>query len=90
MKYDNSSFFGAEDKMEVLKTCGHSIGYNSDVLNRIDGALAYLIAGNGQYFRTVDYGSIQGVAQCVQDLDVSSCQDCLTEACGRLRSECQT
>ncbi|KAI3696296.1 hypothetical protein L1987_79308 [Smallanthus sonchifolius] len=66
------------------------MGYNSNVLNRIDGALAYLVGGNGEYFRGGDFGSIQGVAQCVQDLSLSDCQDCLSEASGRLRSECET
>ncbi|GJT49783.1 cysteine-rich repeat secretory protein 12-like protein [Tanacetum coccineum] len=90
VKYDKSLFFGDEDQGEVLKRCGPSVGYNSDALNRIDSALAFLIAGNGLYFRAGDYGSIQGVAQCVQDLSESDCQDCISEACGRLRSECQT
>ncbi|KAI3696298.1 hypothetical protein L1987_79310 [Smallanthus sonchifolius] len=66
------------------------MGYNSDVLNRIDGALAYLVGGNREYFRGGDFGSIQGVVQCVQDLSLSDCQDCLQEASGRLRSECET
>nr|GEU59827.1 cysteine-rich repeat secretory protein 12-like [Tanacetum cinerariifolium] len=90
VKYDKSLFFGDEDQGEVLKRCGPSVGYNSDALNLIDSALGYLIAGNGLYFRAGDYGRIQGVAQCVQDLSESDCQDCISEACGRLRSECQT
>nr|XP_043607488.1 plasmodesmata-located protein 6-like [Erigeron canadensis] len=90
VKYDNTSFFGVEDKTEVLKRCGPSIGYNSDALNRRDGELAYLTTTNGQYFRRGGSGSVQGVAQCVQDLSASECQDCLLEASGRLRSECET
>ncbi|CAH1439788.1 unnamed protein product [Lactuca virosa] len=90
VKYDNISFFGVDDKTEVSKRCGPSIGYNSDVLNRRDAALASLTAANGQYFRGGGSGSVQGVAQCVQDLSVSQCQDCLVEASGRLRSECET
>ncbi|KAL8241817.1 hypothetical protein R6Q59_012119 [Mikania micrantha] len=90
VKYDNTSFFGVEDVTEVSKRCGPSIGYNSDALNRRDSALAYLTASNGQYFRGGGSGSVQGVAQCVQDLSVSGCQDCLLEASGRLRSECET
>ncbi|KAI7747790.1 hypothetical protein M8C21_003013 [Ambrosia artemisiifolia] len=90
VKYDYTSFFGAEDKTEICRNCGPSIGYNFDVLNRIDSALAYLVSGNAQYFRGGEFGSIQGVAQCVQDLSLSDCQDCLTEANGRLRSECPT
>ncbi|MFS7992944.1 putative Gnk2-like domain-containing protein [Helianthus anomalus] len=83
---------GGEIQLEgcFVKRCGPSIGYNSDVLNRIDGALAYLVGGSGQYYRGGDFGSIQGVAQCVQDLSLSDCQDCLSEACGRLRTECET
>ncbi|KAI3816604.1 hypothetical protein L1987_16307 [Smallanthus sonchifolius] len=76
--------------MQVCKRCGPSIGYNSDTLNRVDSALAYLVGGNGKYFRVGDFGSIQGVAQCVQDLSLSDCQECLSEACGRLRTECET
>ncbi|KAJ9554255.1 hypothetical protein OSB04_018300 [Centaurea solstitialis] len=90
MKYDNMSFFGAEDKTEMWKRCGTSIGYNSNVLNRIDAALTYLIVENKQYFYGGRYESVQGVVQCVQDLSLSECQDCLLEARGRLRSECET
>ncbi|KAL8224412.1 hypothetical protein R6Q57_019887 [Mikania cordata] len=90
VKYDNMSFFGNQEKNEVCRRCGPLISYNSDVLNRIDGALAYLVGGTGQYYREGDFGSIEGVAQCVQDLSLSDCQDCLSEACGRLRTECET
>ncbi|XP_071709255.1 plasmodesmata-located protein 5-like [Rutidosis leptorrhynchoides] len=91
VKYDSSCFFGDEDKSELSKMCGQSIGYNnnSDVLKRIDATLEYLIS-NGEYFRSGDNGSIEAVAQCVQDLSLSDCQDCLVAACGRLRSECGT
>ncbi|KAJ0504652.1 putative Gnk2-like domain-containing protein [Helianthus annuus] len=90
VKYDNSSFFGVQEKVEVWRRCGPSVGYNLDVMNRINGALGYLIGGNGQYFRGGAFGSIQGAAQCVQDLSLGDCQDCLLEACGRLRTECET
>lgn len=90
VRYENTSFFGVLDKTEVSKRCGPSIGYDLDTLNRRDAGLAYLTATNGQYFRSGGSGSVQGVAQCVQDLSVSECQDCLTEASGRLRSECET
>lgn len=89
MKYDNTSFLGVEDKTVVFKRCGPSIGYDTDALTRRDGVLAYLTAG-GQYFRVGGSGVVQGVAQCVQDLSVSECQDCLSEATGQLRSECGT
>ncbi|KAJ0677764.1 putative Gnk2-like domain-containing protein [Helianthus annuus] len=64
VKYDDTSFFGAQDKMELVGTDNTFVGG--------------------------DFGSIQGVAQCVQDLSLSDCQDCLAEASGRLRSGCET
>ncbi|PSR88129.1 Cysteine-rich repeat secretory protein like, partial [Actinidia chinensis var. chinensis] len=87
VKYDNVSFLGVQDKSVVMKKCGPSIGYDSDSLTRRDGVLDELAAG-GQYFRVCGSGKLQGVAQCVQDLSVSECQDCLAEAIGRLKSEC--
>ncbi|KAM0019983.1 hypothetical protein Hdeb2414_s0025g00662081 [Helianthus debilis subsp. tardiflorus] len=57
--------------VEVWRRCGPSVGYNLDVVNRINGALGYLMGGGGQYFRGGAFGSIQ-------------------EACGRLRTECET
>ncbi|KAI3714336.1 hypothetical protein L1987_72933 [Smallanthus sonchifolius] len=90
VKYDSASFLGVEDKSEVFKKCGPSVGYNSDTLGRRDAVLAYMVAGNGQYFRVGGSGSVQGVGQCVQDLSLSECQDCLSEAGGRLKSECGT
>ncbi|KAL8224429.1 hypothetical protein R6Q57_019904 [Mikania cordata] len=70
--------------------CGPSIGYNSNILTRIDDALTYLVGGTGQYFRVGVLGSVQGMMQCVQDLNASDCEDCVLEARGRVRSECQT
>ncbi|PWA93586.1 Gnk2-homologous domain-containing protein [Artemisia annua] len=88
VKYDSASFLGVEDKTEVFKKCGSSIPYNSDILTRRDAVLAYMTSGNGQYFRVGGSGSVQGVAQCVQDLSLSECQDCLTAASERLKSDC--
>ncbi|KAK4357713.1 hypothetical protein RND71_023323 [Anisodus tanguticus] len=89
LKYDNISFLGAEDKSIVMHKCGPSIGDNSDTLTRRDAVLTYLSA-EGQYFRVGGSGEIQGVAQCTQDLSVGECQDCLSEAIGRLKSECES
>ncbi|KAA8532516.1 hypothetical protein F0562_032668 [Nyssa sinensis] len=87
VKYDNISFLGVEDKTVVLKKCGPSIGYDSDTLTRRDAVMDYLAAG-GQVFRVGGSGKVQGMAQCVQDLSQSECQDCLTEAIQQLRSQC--
>ena len=91
IKYDNTNFIGVEDKTEVVKKCGPSFGYDSDALTRRDAVLAYLgTADGGAYksYRTSTSGAVQGVAQCVGDLSPSECQDCLSDAIGRLRTEC--
>nr|GMD15402.1 cysteine-rich repeat secretory protein 12-like [Ipomoea batatas] len=87
VKYDNVSFLGAEDKTVVSHKCGPPISYGSDDETRRDAVLSYLTAG-GQYFRVGGSGRVQGVAQCTQDLSQTECQDCLSDAIGRLRNEC--
>ncbi|GAU33489.1 hypothetical protein TSUD_72500 [Trifolium subterraneum] len=90
VKYDNVSFFGVEDKTEVIKKCGPSIGLTSDAFTRRDGVLAYLQSsdGNNKNFMTNSVGDFRGVAQCTGDLSTSKCQDCVSEAIQRLKSEC--
>ncbi|KAI9091416.1 hypothetical protein K1719_028227 [Acacia pycnantha] len=87
VKYDNVSFLGVEDKTEVLKKCGPSIGLTSGSLNWRDAVLTSLGALAGP-FRITSSGQVQGVAQCVGDLSASECQDCLSYAIQRLRMEC--
>ncbi|KAL0326678.1 UNVERIFIED_CONTAM: Plasmodesmata-located protein 7 [Sesamum angustifolium] len=87
VKYDNTPFLGAQDKTVVSKKCGPSIGYESDMLARRDAVLAYL-TGGGQYFREGGSGKVQGMVQCIQDVSMNECQDCLSEAIQRLKSEC--
>ncbi|KAJ8564780.1 hypothetical protein K7X08_001240 [Anisodus acutangulus] len=87
VKYDNVSFLGVEDKGIVMHKCGPPIMDDSDMLTRNDGVLTYL-SGEGQYFRVAGSGKIHGVAQCTQDLSMSECQDCFSEAIIRLKSEC--
>ncbi|XP_027342594.1 cysteine-rich repeat secretory protein 12 [Abrus precatorius] len=90
VKYDNATFIGVEDKTEVIKKCGPSIGLTSDSLTRRDAVLAYLQTLDGTYktFRRSGSGDFQGVAQCTGDLSPSECQDCLSDAIQRLRTEC--
>lgn len=87
VRYDNTSFVGAPDKTVVSDKCGPLMSDDSDVMTRRDAVLSYLEAG-GQYFRVSGSAKVQGVAQCVQDLSVSECQDCLSEAIQRLRTQC--
>ncbi|XP_041015447.1 plasmodesmata-located protein 6 [Juglans microcarpa x Juglans regia] len=94
VKYDNTTFLGVEDKTVIVKKCGApTIGYDSDALTRRDAVLAYLGTGDGgayKTFRSSTSGDLQGVAQCVGDLSAGECQDCLTDAIGRLKTECGT
>ncbi|XWS69376.1 hypothetical protein CRYUN_Cryun04dG0173800 [Craigia yunnanensis] len=90
VKYDNTTFLGVEDKTVVMKKCGPSISSYSDALTRRDAVLGYLGASDGTYkpFRVSGSGDLQAVAQCVGDLSPSECQDCLSEAIGRLKTDC--
>ncbi|XP_022776458.1 cysteine-rich repeat secretory protein 12-like [Durio zibethinus] len=90
VKYDNTTFMGAEDKTVVVKKCGPLISSYSDALTRRDAVLGYLLASDGTYkpFRVGGSGDFRGMAQCVGDLSPSECQDCLSEAIQRLKTEC--
>lgn len=92
IKYDNATFLGVEDKTVVVSKCGPLIGYDSDALTRRDAVLGFLGASSsdGSYrpYRVVGSGNIQAVAQCVGDLSPSECQDCLSDAIGRLKTNC--
>lgn len=88
VRYDNTSFVGVEDKTVVSDKCGPMMSDDDPgVLTRRDAVLSYLGAG-GQYFRVSGAGKVQGVAQCTQDLSVVECQDCLSEAIERLKTQC--
>ncbi|XP_042024367.1 plasmodesmata-located protein 6-like isoform X1 [Salvia splendens] len=87
VRFDNDSFVGAEDKTVAADRCGPLVGDDSAELARRDSVLSYLGAG-GQFFRVSEAGRVQGVAQCVQDLSVGECQDCLSDAVERLRTQC--
>lgn len=87
VKYDNTSFIGVQDKSVVMRKCAPSIGYDTDLMNRRDAVLASLGGGGGPY-RVGGSGDVQGLAQCLEDLSVGKCQDCVAEAIGRLKSDC--
>ncbi|XP_077241118.1 plasmodesmata-located protein 6-like [Tasmannia lanceolata] len=87
VKYDNTTFLGVEDKTLVLKNCGISAGYGTDLLSRRDEVLTGLGSGSG-LFRVGASAYVQGMAQCVGDLNSGECSDCLSEAIERLRGGC--
>ncbi|GMJ13376.1 plasmodesmata-located protein 6 [Hibiscus trionum] len=90
VKYDNTTFLGVEDKTVVVRRCGPLVLTSSDALARRDAVLGYLGASDGTHkpFRIGGSGDLRGVAQCVGDLSPSECQDCLSEAIGRLKTDC--
>lgn len=86
LKYDNASFVGVEDKTVIFKKCGPSSGAMQQggvVVGRDAG-----LASSGGLFRVGGSGNVAGLAQCVGDLGLRECQDCLSEAIRRLRSDC--
>ncbi|CAH8337421.1 unnamed protein product [Eruca vesicaria subsp. sativa] len=88
VRYDKNSFFGVQDKTEMLKKCGQPMGFNDqDGLTRVADVMGSLSSGSGPD-RTGGNGDVRGVAQCMGDLSSAQCQDCLTDAIGRLRSDC--
>ncbi|CAH1429819.1 unnamed protein product [Lactuca virosa] len=87
VKYDNTSFIGVEDKTVVMKKCAPSVGYDPEVMGRRDAVLASLGSSSGLY-RVGGSADVEGVAQCVGDLSNGKCEDCVTEAIGRLKSDC--
>lgn len=87
IKYDNETFLGVEDKTLVTKKCGPSAA--SEIMGRRDEVMAGLTSGGGP-FRVGQSGEVQGLAQCVGDLNVGECQDCLAEAIGQLKNICGT
>ncbi|KAJ0241193.1 Plasmodesmata-located protein 5 [Hirschfeldia incana] len=88
VRYDKSSFFGVQDKTVMVKTCGQPIGfYDQDALARVSDVIGSLGSGS-ELERTGGNGDVRGMAQCTGDLSPAQCQDCLTDAIGRLRSDC--
>ncbi|KAL8133880.1 plasmodesmata-located protein 7-like [Apium graveolens] len=88
VKFDNTSFIGVEDKSVVMKKCASSVGYDTNLMDGRDAVLAGLGGATGSY-RVSGSGNTQGMSQCVEDLSVSECEDCVMEAIGRLKSDCE-
>ncbi|TYH04917.1 hypothetical protein ES288_A08G044100v1 [Gossypium darwinii] len=90
VKYDNATFLGVQDKNMVFKKCGPSVEYDkeSEIVGRRDAVMNGLMNGGGS-FRVGGSGDVQGLAQCVGDLNADDCRDCLSEAIGRLKTECR-
>lgn len=90
-KYDNNAFIGVEDKTVVYKKFGPSVGYDGAEVAARDAVLGGLVkeASNGPY-RVAGSKDVRGMAQCVGDLSVGQCQDCVGEAVNLIKSQCGT
>lgn len=72
----------------MLKKCGQPMGFNDqDALTRVSDVMGSLSSGSGSD-RSGGNGDVRGMAQCMGDLSPAQCQDCLTDAIGRLSSDC--
>ncbi|KAF2295472.1 hypothetical protein GH714_033002 [Hevea brasiliensis] len=89
VKYDNATFLGVEDKTVIFKKCGPSTGYDTNTMSVRDAVMADLARPGGLY-RVGGSGEVQGFAQCIGDLSLGECQDCLSEAISRLKTDCST
>lgn len=97
VQYDHESIIGVEDKTVVLKKCGPSMdaaagktsvsGSRDEVLNALISGSS---GGNSGTYRVSGSRDMQAMGQCVGDLSGDECQDCLTDAVNRLKSECGT
>lgn len=88
VRYDKSLFFAVQDKTVMLKTCGKPMGFeDQDALTRVGDVIGSLGFGD-KPDRTGEDGDVRGAAQCTGDLSLAQCRDCLTDAIGRLRSDC--
>lgn len=87
VKYDNTTFLGVEDKTVVFKKCGPPVGYDTNPMSDREAVMTSLARAGGLY-RVGGSGEVQGFAQCIGDLSLGECQDCLSEAIGRLKNDC--
>ncbi|XP_074274956.1 plasmodesmata-located protein 6-like [Silene latifolia] len=90
LKYDNATFLGVEDKSVVLKRCGGGGGGgdSGELVSRRDQVLGYLASLSESYYRVGESGGVKGVGQCVGDLSLGECQDCLVYAIQRFKGDC--
>ncbi|CAH9070048.1 unnamed protein product [Cuscuta epithymum] len=84
VKYDCTNFIGVENKTVAFKQCGRS---DPAVANTVDAVLKGLSGPVGVTKLNAEYEVI-GMSQCVGDLSVEMCEDCLGEAIQQLRTTC--
>ncbi|CAN6268699.1 unnamed protein product [Urochloa humidicola] len=90
VRYDGSSnFVGTPDAAMVYRKCSTSVSSDGDFLRSRDAVLGDLQQGAGGY-KVASSGSVQGVAQCLEDLAAADCASCVAQAVEQLKGTCGT
>ncbi|CAH9106152.1 unnamed protein product [Cuscuta europaea] len=84
VKYDCANFIGMENKTVAFRQCGKA---DAAVAKTVDAVLKGLSGPVGVTKLNAEYEAI-GMSQCVGDLSVEMCEDCLGEAIQQLRTTC--
>jgi hypothetical protein len=93
VRYGNDSFLGKQDTTVLFKKCGGESASDTGVVAMRDAALAALVAtsapaaDDGSY-RAGAAGYVQAMSQCVGDLSVKMCTDCVSAASSQLKAGC--
>lgn len=88
LRYGNDSFIGHPDTTLLYKKCSPS----SNNMNRNNSisAMAAMQAARpeGGTYRSAAAGDVQAMSQCVGDLDVKECADCVSNAVAQVLNIC--
>ncbi|CAD5175052.1 unnamed protein product [Musa acuminata subsp. malaccensis] len=86
VRYSNEDFLGKPDTTMVYRKCSTVTSGDEAFFQRRDDVLADL--QNGVSFRVSSSGTVQGVVQCLGDLNGADCSACLSQAVGQLKNAC--
>lgn len=87
-RYSNESFIGKLDTTIYYEKCGApAASYSGDVLGMRDAALGTIQASSDIY-RVGVAGYVQAESQCIGDLDIKECSECVTVAVSQVRNAC--
>ncbi|XP_077247054.1 cysteine-rich receptor-like protein kinase 44 isoform X2 [Tasmannia lanceolata] len=88
LRYESNTFFDQTTLPGNVAICGNNTpsvqnGFSSEATGLLTDLTTATPNMNG-YFAAATMGSVYGVAQCVQTVSVSGCQDCLKVAYGNI------
>lgn len=86
VRYEHFDFLGEDDTSLRFKKCSKSVSNDVEFFRRRDDVLADLQRAVG--FRVSTSGLVEGLAQCLGDLNAADCAYCLSDAVGKLKSLC--